>query len=139
MIGRTLLSFDPGGTTGFVQLLEDRETGIYHLEKFGEIPYDKLEQVVDLIRDLSPVRDDEVITEHLTVQGPDFDIRGVYVEGVIRFLCKIYQVPVTLRSPSFLVAGTKWVKVYPDSSEHVKDALRHAVVYLRSTQRLCSV
>jgi hypothetical protein len=140
--GRTVLSFDPGGTTGWCLATWDRETKMIYNQHFGQL--DRPNHHTDLGRLLEETfvkhRDLTVVTENYR---PEFgraqnEIALEYI-GLMTYLCQKHLVPFIrqerglkdwwtsdkLRRVGFWVVG----------QQHARDAARHWLAFAQKEDR----
>ena len=113
-----LVSFDPGKTTGYAICEDER------LVEFGS--FKGWEMLVQLITTA-----DVVIYENITVPSKAFDLSGVYIIGVIRYLCGIHGVKCVPRVPAFMSGARRWgCPEMIEGDPHAADAVAHAAAFL---------
>lgn len=113
-----LLSLDPGGTTGYA-VFDDGK-----LVEWGEFPLWELLPAL-----MSGV--DDIIYEDIRPRDRAFDLSGLYVIGVIKYLAEQSGQPITPRPPAMMRAARKWgFKVDQTGSPHSADAIAHGITYL---------
>ena len=136
-MNRPILSFDPGGTTGFAILGYDK-SDVWLIES-GQIP-DGLDGFIEwwIETEIDPTEFTLVCESFSLREG----IHGVnlapcYVIGALQALSigeKVYY-----QSPTFkgfcdneaLRSLDMWIK----GQQHARDAIRHAIAYLRTKER----
>lgn len=133
-----ILSFDPGGTTGFAYLsFSDNELTLIEA---GQIP-DGLSGFIDWWDSRNPLQDEDltIVCESFTLRE---GVRGVnlepcYIIGALEVLSDynkvIYQPPShkVFCNNDVLKNLGMWIK----GQDHARDAVRHAIAYLRNVQK----
>lgn len=140
--GRTVLSFDPGGTTGWCLASWDTETKVIYNLYFGQ--FNRLNHHTDLGRFLEEtivcMRDLTVVTEDYR---PEFgraqnEIALEYI-GVMTYLCRKNLVPFVRQERGLKDWWTserlKKVGFFPRGERHARDAARHWLAYAQKEDR----
>jgi hypothetical protein len=134
----TILSLDPGGTTG-VALTKYDDDGfelVWHkqiagsLQGFLDFHWDQLEDI----------KIDKIVCENFTLREGVYgaDLSPVYIIGALEALYPtteiIYQAP----SMKPLCDDTRLKKMglYTPGRGHAMDAVRHAIIYLRNNKHV---
>lgn len=122
----TILSFDPGGTTGYAIVSPIPETRTVLVREVGEFPaWDGVEELVGRVVGRGSVVYEDFLIKRLDVPGI-----ALQVIGVIRFVSDRLGVPAESQPPSMRnsidrMYGPDFAKV----ASHKGSAVRHAVVY----------
>lgn len=150
-----IISFDPGGTTGYVihkvvPKNAQKCNGSYHYTDSwtgGQLGPDK--HHVDLWKLLTKENPDRVVCERFTYQirkNQQVDMPGVVLMsrnyiGVIELYCELTHTPLFMQETS--VIGLKWVdnealkllKIHTPGQVHKNDAARHLVYHVVHTMK----
>lgn len=122
MTSRSVLSLDPGKTTGWALFVGGRLASYGETDCWGEI-----ERLISRL----PPGESTVVYENIFVSSPHLDLSGVYTIGVIEYLCRGKEIEIVRRPPSMMRAVRKWgVPVDSVGSSHISDAIAHGISYL---------
>jgi len=123
-----LVSFDPGGTTGYAIFTREGE-GQWRILATGEFPADALGlEVIDSI--IKP--GDQVIYEQIYVFHRTIKTVGLEVIGAIRHCCAQRGIEPEARTPGYLQGIRRWPMTIepPIVGKHARDAVHHGIVFL---------
>jgi len=140
----TLLSFDPGGTTGWALATFNPETGeiVEDSKRWGELNtpghHTKLWSLLRLTLDDHPHL--MVVTEDYV---PEFGRAQNYIAleyiGVMEAFCKLHNVSFERQSrnikPFWTHKKMQAVKFWPTAKKHAQDAARHWLTYAAKQSR----
>lgn len=135
---KTILSLDPGGTTGVAYSRYDKDSYelLWHkqisgsLKGFLDFHWDQLE-LLDI---------DQIVCESFTLREGVYgaDLSPVYIIGALEALYPtteiIYQAP--HQKPLCDDTRLKKMDLYTPGRGHAMDAVRHAVIYLRNNKHI---
>jgi hypothetical protein len=136
-IMKSILSFDPGGTTGWAFIGYTETTEAVTFES-GQIPNGHLGFIEWWNRKVQYLPDTAIVCESFTLRE---GIRGVNLEPcyVIGALQALYDDKITYQSPMFKSFcdndALKALGFYTVGKQHERDAFRHAVAYLRTVEK----
>ena len=131
---RSLIAFDPGGTTGWCrfekQALSQAYIPRWHLTEFGQFPTDLIRQVDELIQPF-----DVVVFERIQVMHMGFDPIGLEIIGAIKLVCQLNGNKCIGQSPGNINGPKLWPDLMPlrklfKNQQHAKDAFYHGVFYI---------
>lgn len=134
-----ILSLDPGGTTGYA-IVEATDTGVSLLEA-GQIP----EDLKGFIKwyDTRGRRDWDVVVCESFILRPSVkfpDLSPVYIIGALEALEAPWEKEITYQAPSSKPLCNddtlKRLEFYQVGKGHANDAIRHAIIYLRTKRHM---
>lgn len=135
----TMLSLDPGGTTGYA-IFDFEEDSEPELVKVGQIR-NGVKGFIDFYNDyLSMFNFDKVICESFTLREGIFgaDLSPVSVIGALEALMQdieiVYQEPKL--KPLCDDTRLKKIGLHLPGKPHANDAMRHGIIYLRNFRHL---
>lgn len=130
-MGQTILSIDPGDTTGYVLLHREQGSQLWEVMATGEASWPNLSELLSWVQ----YRHQMVLVEYVQYLQPGINLeKALWTTGAVLF--QVYRVGANaiLRTPGFLPKGYLLGQELPVwetlSSQHVKDALAHALVYI---------
>lgn len=134
---KSILSFDPGGTTGwaFIGYEDDTEPTVL---AYGQIPDGHLGFIKWWNQRVQYLPDTTIVCESFTLrQGiPGVNLEPCYVMGALQAL---YDDEIVYQSPMFKGFcdndALKAMGFYVKGQQHARDAFRHAVAYLRTHEK----
>lgn len=121
----TIISFDPGGTTGYS--VWDDSKGKWELLEAGTITEHKgAEQLI------VKHRVSVVVCEKVFVKSASFNPIGLKVGGIIEYVCDMRKIKFVWQIPSAMTGPKRFLRklLKQFSTEHERDAICHAVAYL---------
>jgi hypothetical protein len=134
---KSILSFDPGGTTGwaFIGYEDDTEPVVL---AYGQIPDGHVGFIQWWNQRVQYLPDTVIVCESFTLrQGiPGVNLEPCYVMGALQAL---YDDKIVYQSPMFKSFcdndALKAMDFYVKGQQHARDAFRHAVAYLRTHEK----
>jgi len=125
---RSLIAFDPGGTTGWCRFYQPNTSSLWQVVEWGEFSTEKILRVYELIQP-----GERVVFERIQVMHMGFNPIGLEIIGAIKLACQlggntwIGQSPGNISGAKLwpgLNEGRKWFT----RQQHAKDAFYHGVV-----------
>lgn len=136
---KSILSFDPGGTTGYVFMRYEKES-LPKVVEVGQIP-DGRDGFISWWRcgGDKMAEESQIICESFTLREgiPGVNLEPCYVIGALEALTVGKKI--VYQKPAFKVYcdndAMKRLGFYIKGQEHARDAIRHAVAYLITAEK----